>query len=367
MVSAVNIAPDILKKYTLCSKCLARQSSKKMSRNAKSEDECYICNGLMGRIDDLLNLTLEALKEYRYKTFLIGAMLPSEMFEHEDEIRARFKIKGTENIKNYLTKELGKRLSKKTGKKVDYGKPDVTISIDLVKNDVTVRSRAIFLFGRYTKRMRGLNQKQERCRICMGKGCSQCDNTGLSGFSSIEGIIVKKLIDVFKCVSAKFTWVGGEDKDSLVLNEGRPFFVKVVNPKLRFARPRSVTKDGVRVRFLKRVERLPDKPLKFKMKVKLIVECECEITNACLEKLNDLNNTFVRFTGKHGKEASKNIYKITATASKKMLKILMVIDGGLAIKQFVNGDDMTPNISQIMGYKATCRSFDILDVKFTGQ
>ena len=127
------------------------------------------------------------------------------MLEHEDEIRAKFKIRGIENVKSYLTKELGKRLSKKTGKNVEYGKPDVTVNIDLIKNSATVRSRAIFLFGRYLKHVRGLSQKQERCSICAGKGCFQCDNTGLSGFDSIEGIIVKKLIDSFTSANPEFT------------------------------------------------------------------------------------------------------------------------------------------------------------------
>lgn len=319
----------------------------------------------MNKINELLELTLTSIKEYKYETFLIGAALPSNMLEHEDEIRASFKIKGAENVKSYLTKELGKRLSRETGKRVDYKLPDVTIKIDPVKNDITVRARPVFLFGRYLKRTRGLNQKQERCSICMGKGCSQCNNTGLSGFDSIEGIIVRKLIDSLKCESAKFSWVGGEDKDSLVLNKGRPFFVKVINPKLRFVKPRSVTKDGVQVKFLKRVERLPDKPLKFSIRVKLLIECECEITNAFLQKLNNLTNMSVRFTGKHGKEMIKNIYKINAKLSKGALTILMVMDGGLSLKHFVGGDGMVPNISQIIGCKTKCTYFDILNVNFT--
>jgi tRNA pseudouridine synthase 10 len=318
----------------------------------------------MDRIDDLLELTLSALEEYRYKTFLIGATLPSYMLEHEDEVRARFKIKGTENVKHYLTKELGKGLTRRTGKRVDYIKPDVTVNVDVIKNNVTVRSRAIFLFGKYVKRVRGLNQKQERCNNCKGKGCSQCNNTGLSGFGSIEGIIVKKLIDAFGCEGAKFAWVGGEDRESLVLNGGRPFFVKVINPKLRFARPRIARKDGVEIRFAKRVGRLPDKPLRFKVKVRLWVECECKVGKESIEKINALTNTVVRFGGKRGQEVTRNIYTISAKASENILKILMTADGGLTIKQFINGDGITPNISEIVGCKTTCRSFDILSVKF---
>jgi tRNA pseudouridine synthase 10 len=322
----------------------------------------------MNKIGELLALVLDALKEYQFKTFLIGAILPSQMLEKEDRVRAKFKIKGTESIKSDLTKELGKLLGHKTRKKVDYRRPDVIINIDVAKNQVTARSRAIYLFGRYVKKVRGLNQKQERCNFCSGKGCMQCDNTGLSGFDSVEGIILKKLIDSLKCDSAKFAWVGGEDKDSLVLDKGRPFFVKVINPRTRFAKPEQVSfNDAVKAKFIKEVERLPDKPLKFRVKVKLMIECERSIDDATLERLNQLENSSVKFVGKNSREVSKNIHEFNAKASDHMLEVLMLADGGLTIKQFVNGDDIEPSISQLVGCKATCKSFDVLSVQFADQ
>lgn len=367
--SHLDFASDILKNYILCDRCVSRQLSstkkefKKKDVNTTNE-KCYICNGLMSRIDDLLALVLDALKDYQYNTFLIGAVLPQQMLEREDEIRSRFKIKGTESVKSDLTKELGKRLSNATDRIVDYHKPDATIKVDTVNNEVTVRSKAIFLFGRYVKLVRGLSQKQERCKVCRGKGCAQCNNTGLSGFESVEGVIMKKLLEIFKCESAKFAWVGGESKDSLVLNEGRPFFVKVVNPKSRFAKPNDISDNGVQVKFIETVNRLPDKPLRFKVRVKLTVECDGEIDNKSLERLNQLRNTSVRFAGKGSKEVSKYIHEFDAKASNNILEVSMLADGGLIIKQFVSGDGIEPSISQIVGCKATCKSFDFLEVQF---
>jgi len=367
--SDLELASVILKNYVLCDRCISRQLS--IAKNdlkkkyAKTNESCYICNGLMSNVNDLLTLVLDALKDYQFNTFLIGAVLPSQMLEREDEVRARFKIKGMENIKSDLTRELGKLLGNATGKSVDYRKPDVIINVDVTKKQVTARSRAIYLFGRYVKNVRGLSQKQERCNVCNGKGCVQCNNTGLSGFESVEGIIVKKLIDSFKCDSAKFAWVGGEDKDSLVLNEGRPFFVKVINPRSRFAELKKMHfDDGVQARFIKEVHRLPDKPLKFKVRVKLSIECERSIDDSALEKLRQLNNLSVKFVGKKSKEVSKNIYEFDAKASNNLLEVSMLADGGLTIKQFVGGDGIEPSISQLVGCKATCKSFDVLDVQF---
>ena len=37
---------------------------------------------------------------YEYESFLLGASLPYAIFEREDLVRARFKVRGKENIKN---------------------------------------------------------------------------------------------------------------------------------------------------------------------------------------------------------------------------------------------------------------------------
>jgi len=366
----LDLVSAIQKNYPLCDICLSRQLSPakidlKKKHVTKTSEPCYICGSLMSNVDDLLTLVLEALKKYQFHSFLIGAVLPLQMLEREDEVRARFKIKGTENIKSDLTRKLGKLLGSATSASVDYHRPDVTINLDLAKKQVTVRARAIYLFGRYVKNIRGLNQKQERCKVCNGKGCMQCSNTGLSGFDSVEGIILKKLIDSFDCDSAKFAWVGGEDKDSLVLNEGRPFFVKVINSRSRFADPKEISfGDDVQASFIKEVERLPDKPLKFKVKVKLTIECECSIDDAALERLKQLNNASVKFVDKKSREVSKNIYEFDARASNNMLEVSMLADGGLTIKQLVGGDGIEPSISQLIGCKAICKSFDVLGVEF---
>lgn len=366
--SSLELASEILKNYTLCHRCILRQSTLAGSDLKKQfglkNEPCYICNDLMIYIDNLLTHIVEELKEHQFNTFLIGAILPQQMLEHEDEIRSRFKIKGTESIKSDLTRALGKLLGSATGKSVDYHRPDVTINVDMVKNQVAVRARAIYLYGRYVKNIRGLNQKQERCGACGGKGCSQCNMTGLSGFDSVEGIITRKLIDSFKCDSAKFAWVGGEDKDSLVLNEGRPFFVKVINPRSRFAELGLNSHDNVQVRFINEVDRLPDKPLRFRVKVKLTIECERSIDDSTMQKLKQLNNATVRFADKKSKEVNKNIYEFDAKASNNTLEVLMLVDGGLTIKHFVGGDGMEPSISQLIGCKASCKSFDILRVQF---
>ena len=60
---------------------------------------------------------------------------------------------------------------------------------------------------------------------CSGKGCRICNFHGISEFDSVEGLYSPQfLFEKFGGSTAKFTWIGGEDKSSLVLGTGTTFF-----------------------------------------------------------------------------------------------------------------------------------------------
>ena len=64
-------------------------------------------------------------------------------------------------------------------------------------------------------------------------GCHNCNFKGIEYVDSIESKISKFLIQKFDSNQVKINWIGGEDKSSLVLGNGRPFFSKLLNPKKR--------------------------------------------------------------------------------------------------------------------------------------
>ena len=91
------------KQYKLCERCNERQSV----GNAKAEGVCHICRGLMERLDFIASKIIDAVEGYEFESFLIGASLPTGIYEREDSMRARLKIRGKESVKNQLTRELG--------------------------------------------------------------------------------------------------------------------------------------------------------------------------------------------------------------------------------------------------------------------
>jgi tRNA pseudouridine synthase 10 len=321
----------------------------------------------MDSLDLIADRMIDAVRGYEFETFLIGATLPTQVYEREDAMRARLKFRGMESIKNQLTKELGMRLARLAGKKVEYMKPDVMISLAIDKEnnmDIAVKSRPLVLYGRYIKKFRGMPQKQDRCQLCKGRGCDSCNHTGLSSYDSIEGVIAKGLVEITGGQVPKFSWIGSEDRSSLVLGSGRPFYVRVFNPKKRRLNKSRIRVDGVTAILLVIDDDEPELQPRFKVKTKIHVKCEKDLSKDDMKKLNSLDGTEVSFENK-SKMATKKLYSAKAHwIGSSQFALTMVADGGLMIKWFVGGDEyMKPNISEILGCKCLCVMFDILDVE----
>ncbi len=353
----------LLKQYRLCKHCLERHIS-----TGKSSRPCYICQGLMDNLDAIANTILTAVKGFEFDTFLIGATLSTQLCEREDAMRARLKIRGRESIKHYLTRELGIRLTRLTQKRVEYGKPDIMITLTVDKENnvnVAVMSRPLAFAGVYIKKSRGLQQKQDRCTGCRGKGCNSCNYSGLSGYDdSVEGIIANELVQITRGQTPKFTWMGSEDQSSLVLGSGRPFYVRVFNSKKRKLKNKTIIKgDGIKA-ILSVINDIPVLQPRFTTKTKIHIRSENSLTKEILKKLNSLSGSKVSFENK-SKIGVKNIHSVRVRQlESNQFTLTIVAEGGLMIKQLVGREEyMKPNISEILGTRCECLMFDILDVQ----
>lgn len=360
---------------------------------APGYEKCHICRGLMTSLAEITRRIAISLEDYEFKTFLVGATIPTQFYEREDSLRARLKIRGKESIKSHLTREIGLRLSRVTGATVEYLQPDVTIFVSIAKEseggtfarEISIRPRPILLAGRYTKSSRGIPQKQEKCGCCAGKGCNACNFSGLSAEeASIEAIVASTLVKEFKGRGPKFTWLGSEDRSSLVLGDGRPFYVKIFCPKLRSKKkPLTVHKDGISAS-LRTIEEKSsvanfvddrmdhvnssDDPPYFLTTTRITVGCTQWVSDEALKKLEELAGSTVRFEKNKSRDriALKKIYSSAVEKFPDSPDFILTItaDGGLPIKQFVGGQEyIKPSITEILGVSCQCRTFDILDVK----
>lgn len=372
----VPIANKIIKKYDLCDHCLGRLFSKqlhlssnkllgkKLKNNSNSEKKCYICKNLFDNLGHFLKLMIDTSSNYTFKTFSVGATIKPSIVDRDDFIRSQYKLKGIDSIKTDITKEMGMQYSRKTKRKIDHVDPDVTFTVNLKEELCQLHSKSITLSGRYVKSKRGYPQKQQSCDNCSGKGCRICDFHGISEFDSVEGVISKLVFKKFGGTTAKFTWMGGEDKSSLVLGSGRPFFVKIQNPLKRKTKLSDTVIDSIKLHNLKLVSESPKKSLKFNSAIRIKVSTESSFDSKCLKKLKDLTNYPVTVYEKSGKRSEKKIFEIKYKKNSENTFTLMIkAESGLPIKRFVIGDDIIPNISKILGTSCMCEEFDFLDVE----
>jgi tRNA pseudouridine synthase 10 len=309
-------------------------------------------------------MMIDLSSNYSFSSFSVGAMIKPSIIDRDDFIRSKYKLRGIDGIKTDVSRELRKSFSRKTKKNVDFLDSDVTFTINLKDESCQLRSKSISLSGRYVKTLRGISQKQKSCSNCSGKGCRTCNFHGISEFDSVEGIISKFIFEKFGGTTAKFTWIGGEDKSSLVLGTGRPFFVKIQNPLKRKLKSTSLKSTFLKITNLKIVRESPKKPLKFNSSIEVKVSTEDKIDSKNLKKLKELQKRPVVVYEKSGKRSEKKIFSVKYKKnSSNTFTLFIKAEGGLPIKRFVNSDDVSPGISQILNISCMCQEFDFLDIE----
>ncbi len=376
--SIVDLAGIILANNQLCSWCLGRQFPsvkgenneikgrmiKREVRVKTKKGSCFICRGMMHSSKDISDKILVRLKGYEFDDFLVGAKLSKDVTEREDDLRAKFKLRGGEAIKNEIKREIGKNISSKIGKRVNFRNPDMTVLVDLVSGGIELNPKPLFVYGRYLKIERGLPQKQRKYAGFLKDG-------------SVEQILAQRLIESFNAKDTKFTWVGGESAESLVLGNGRPFHAEIMEPKLRHIDESEMFEEKDKGVILKEMRIIDEKPKKnpiFIVEVSAHVQFDEEVEEERLNILKErLQNSEVKVIPLEKKAFTKKIYDFEVERMNgKEAKIHFKCDGGLNIKKFVSGSDsdagkdfseITPNVSEITGIRANCDIFDVLDVE----
>ncbi len=368
------IASQILKKYDLCDHCLGRLFSKQLHRssnkllgkklNLNSTAKCYVCKNLFDNLNHFLKLMIEISSEYSFNTFSVGVMIKPSVADRDDFIRSQYKLKGIDSIKTNVAKELGRLYSKKTKTVIEPLDPEIIFTVNLKDESCELRSKPITLSGRYVKSQRGFSQKQKSCNNCLGKGCRICDFHGIMEFDSVEGVISKYIFKKFGGTTAKFTWIGGEDKSSLVLGRGRPFFIKIQNPFKRSVKLSNLIINPIKIFNLRFVHESPKKPLKFNSTICAKIHADSEIDSKKLKQLKDLIAKPVVVYDKSGKRSEKKIFDVKYKRNSSSLFTLIIkAEGGLPIKRFVIGEDVVPGVSKIMDIPCKCQEFDFLDIE----
>ena len=378
MKSQSDTVSKILKNYDLCEYCTGRIISKivgkppskflgkkYLKKLGKSDHKtCYICKNIFDSLELVLSNIFEKSSHFDFKTFHLGITLKPSFLERDDYLKSKFKIKGIENVKFTIAKELAKKISRRTNSKRITDDPDLFIQANFKDESCILRAKPMFVYGRYNKKIRKLPQKQGLCRSCNGIGCHNCDFKGIENLQSIEGKISNLFIKKFDCNQVKINWIGGEDQSSLVLGRGRPFFAKILNPKKRNRILRKTSDlEGVYLSELQKLSIQPKGSIPFKSKVSITIETKKPISSTQLKRLKILENAEIQDFSRDKRSIKKRIYKVGYKKLGKTSFILdLVADGGISIKSLIQQSDVVPNVSELLENQCECKKFDFKNI-----
>jgi tRNA pseudouridine synthase 10 len=310
--------------------------------------------------------------------------VPVAVEEREDEFKAAFDVGYGESVRHEFGRLFGKGIAEKTGKNAEYKKPDIVVIIDPFAGRVRLQVNPLFVAGRYRKLVRDIPQSKWFCSNCRGKGCEKCGGTGKMYPESVEELSSKPLLAAAEGEKTAFHASGREDIDARMLGTGRPFVIEISKPRKRFLDLKKLG-DEVNADAVGKVEvsnlRFTDKDVVRRLKkaesaqkeYRVIVEFENAVSDEALRTLEaQLSNALIKqqtpLRVLHRRAdliRERYIYKVKVKkVSLKSAEMEIRCQGGLYVKELVSGDEgrTVPNVSELLGNRATPLKLDVLNV-----
>lgn len=209
-------------------------------------EKCWICSNIFDTAEEWAKKIADALSGIEFETMLVGCRVPPLAAESEEMVWTDLGLESPEPLKAEFNRETGKIVSCITGKQVDFKRPDVVAVCNIPEGTVEIEINPLYIYGRYCKYERGIPQTRWHCRVCRGKGCERCNFTGKMYADSVEELIGRPAIEVFKSKDAVLHGAGREDIDARMLGTGRPFVIEIVEPTIRSFDPEELEKQSMK-------------------------------------------------------------------------------------------------------------------------
>ena len=361
-----------------------RPARLRLGRKDEEDARCTVCLGEMAdqKLDAWAEKAAEALQGRECATLLVGTRMGGLLAENEELLLADGGSKHAEPFKSELNREVGKRLSARTGKDVDLKSPDVVVHLNLKDGEVDLQVASLFIRGRYRKLVRGIPQTRWPCRECRGRGCPRCGGTGRMYQESVDELIRPAVMEAAEAEDTVFHGAGREDIDARMLGTGRPFIVEAVRPRARSIDLAALRQEINRhaqgkVEVLEllharaaEVERL--KKATFVKTYSALVSFGSVVTE---EKLKSVLKELVGFVDQrtptrvtHRRADLQRVRRVytadLAEISGNLARVTIKGDSGLYIKELISGDGgrTRPSLAEALGVDAVVAELDVIDV-----
>jgi len=374
-------AVKLLSSGYVCDNCLGRQFSKAVKgrhnmdkgrlvrRMLEKEgisfpqnraEKCMLCENFFTGLGGLVNKKLKGLNKMDLGTFMVGVRMSDSLVMNEESLWEKTGAKYSESIKADISWQLSEIIKKKTGAKIDHEKPDVLIIFDVQKMAFEVSSNPVFVYGKYKKFSRGLQQTSSHRYK-----------------DSVEDIIAKPIMKATRGEAHLLHALGREDREARCL-VWRPFVIEIKQPIRRrlnlkeIARAinasRKVKVAGLRLSGRDEIAKIKsEKPYKI---FRAIVDFENPVAE--IGKLKKLVGTIKQRTPSRvlGRKPDKTKHKKVKSIKWKRIntkryQIELSVESGLYLHELITGDAgrTTPSVSQVLKNSAKIKEFDLIGLE----
>jgi len=351
-------------------------------------EDCWVCDGAFASFDGWAERAADAVEGYDFDTFLVGTRVPPLVEENESLLDEIVGDGYAASFSSEFNREVGKRFGERVGASVEFERPDVTVTLDLTRDEVEVDVHSVYFYGRYRKLERGIAQTEWECYDCEGTGirdgddCETCDGSGYIVDDSVEELLRPAFLEATDGSDAVFHGAGREDVDALMLGDGRPFVMEVEEPRRRYVDTDALGSDAneradgkVEVRELRCVDRDAVervKSLDASKRYRALVSLGDEVSQDELDDAVDAlvvtveQRTPSRVDRRRAdKVREREVYEATGEARGEEATVELHTEGGLYVKELVSGDEGRTKLSLAdeLGTRATVEELDVLAVE----
>ena len=388
----------------ICDRCLGRMFGKlssgmtndirgSMIRDALVEngkdvpapDMCPLCDDVFDSLDIFAESVAEKVNEVESNNFLVGSRVDPDVLKKEKEIWERHGLDNYESIKTELNREIGKAALPMIHRPVEFKNPQCVACIDVRFADVSLDLSPIFIKGRYNKLSREIPQTIWPCRVCHGKGCPRCGNTGKMYQTSVQEIIGDIALEMCQGNEHFFHGMGREDIDALCLGEGRPFVLEISQPKrrdidldeLEMKANMSELAQYHGLQFTERAEVQRTKTATPSKRYGVSVKAEgkgnkervVEVALSCKNvHLNQRSPKRVEHRRADLIRDREILWVEAEVTGEDTFNLTLETESGTYVKEFVSGDDgrCEPSFSQALGVQCRVETLDVIAINNEG-
>jgi len=346
-------------------------------------ERCWLCDEIFDQVPRFAEAAAEKLQEVQFDNFLVGTRVDPVIQAREEELWSVVGQEHAEPIKSELNREIGKAVYAINGKDVEFKNPQVVALVDTRFAHVELDVAPLFFYGRYRKLSREIPQTKWPCRVCQGKGCQRCGDTGKMYATSVQEQVGDIILPYAKAREHFFHGMGREDIDALMLGNGRPFVIEISHPVVRDLDLAAIGQEindkgkglveveGLRPSTREEVRKVKDATPEKEYRVQVSIHGKVN-KGRVDEVLRTFNRTRivqrtpVRVSHRRAdlKRERYIVYVVLEEFQDDRMTLRLRTESGTYVKEFVHGDEgrTEPNLSEMLGVPCTVDALDVIGI-----